>query len=215
MGKTPLIRPPAFAVAAGLMTAGAVGGWAAPSAQADFYSLEGRYQCLEAGAATCGDAAPVAGAPAPQIAAPAGTTSGATAPPRAAASSDGPTPPVGAAPGARIPWHRTAPPADPLADIASRIKARKPAPGDLAMLEARAKAADPRALDLLAWCAYAGIGEPHDPVRAWLLYGEAAAAGAPGARRNQAALYEGTLTPEQRQRVLDIENNRAPPPASR
>jgi hypothetical protein len=45
-------------------------------------------------------------------------------------------------------------------------------------------------------------------MQAFRLYGEAAAAGAAGARANQAAIYERALTPEQRQQALDAETAR-------
>jgi hypothetical protein len=42
-------------------------------------------------------------------------------------------------------------------------------------------------------------------VQAYFLYGKAAAAGAPTGHRDQAAIYQGILTPEERQQILLIE----------
>ena len=69
---------------------------------------------------------------------------------------------------------------------------------------------DARALEMLAWCALTGVGTPRDPVRAYFLYGDAAVAGAPKGRENQVTVYERTLTSNQRQQVLEVENGRLP-----
>lgn len=170
-------------------------------ALADLYDLEGRYQCLEKPDAVCDDATP---SPAPASPAP---------PPL---SGDAATaPPVAEAPPVRR--GKAAPPepkpVDPLDSIAARIQAGKPAPDDLANLQARARASDRRAIEMLAWCAFAGIGAARDPVQAYILYGQAADAGSPTARKNQIAIFKGSLTADQRQRVLDIENSRVKPGA--
>ncbi len=73
-------------------------------------------------------------------------------------------------------------------------------------LQARAKAGNARALELLAWAELVGVGVPRDAVQAYFLYGMAAAAGLPTGRRDQASIYEGALTAEERQQVLVIEN---------
>ena len=81
------------------------------------------------------------------------------------------------------------------------------------MLRRAAAAGDLRAIELLAWCALRGIGTSRDPIAAYFLYGEAAAGDVPHARDNQALIYERSLTPVQRQRVLEIEAK--PQPARR
>jgi hypothetical protein len=174
----------------------------ATPALADLYDLEGRYQCLERPGAVCDDATPSAVPASPE---PAPPPSGDTTPP----------PPVAEKPAASIRKGKEPPPepkpVDPIDVIATRIQAGKPARDDLATLQARAKASDRRAIELLAWCAFAGIGGARDPVQAYILYGQAADAGSPTARKNQAAIFKGSLTAEQRQRVLDIENSRVKP----
>jgi hypothetical protein len=176
---------------------------AAAPALGDLYDLEGRYQCLEKPDAVCYDATPSAVPPSP-------------APPPASAN-DASTPPVAEAPAPKLHKGKTPPPepkpVDPLDLIAARIQAGKPAAEDLATLRARAKTSDRRAIEMLAWCAFTGIGGARDPVQAYVLYGQAADAGSPTARKNQAAIFKGSLTAEQRQRVLDIENSRLKPGA--
>jgi hypothetical protein len=162
-------------------------------ALADLYDLEGRYQCLETPGAVCGDTTP---SPKPPEPAPAQKDTAQPATPAAKPGKAKEPPPK---------------PVDPMDLLAARIQAGKPAPGDLATLRARAKTADPRAIEMLAWCAFAGIGGPRDPVQAYTLYGQAADAGSPTGRKNQAAIFKGSMTQEQRQRVLDIENSRAKP----
>ncbi|HEY3916295.1 MAG TPA: hypothetical protein VGL83_00805 [Stellaceae bacterium] len=166
-----------------------------PPARADFYTLDGRYQCLERGDAVCGDAR-LLPAPAKHRAAP---------PVADAAPSDSifgiaPTPDTSLA----------APPAphagDPLHAIALRLQAGRPASGDLAALKAQAHRGNPRAIELLAWCDLNAIGTPPDAVEAYLLYGAAASASLPHARTNQAAIFERYLDPDQRQTVLNLAN---------
>jgi TPR repeat protein len=91
--------------------------------------------------------------------------------------------------------------------IVARIDAKTPTPADFAKLEADARAGDMRAVELLAWCAYAGIGGPPDPIRAYFLYGRAAAAGLTAMARNQATVYATMLSSEQRQQIAEIENS--------
>jgi hypothetical protein len=94
---------------------------------------------------------------------------------------------------------------DPLVAIAAHLQARRPSPADIATLQARARAGNPRALELLAWAELVGVGVARDPVQAYFLYGKAASAGALTGRRDQAAVYQGILTPEERQQILLIE----------
>jgi hypothetical protein len=173
---------------------------AAP-ALADLYDLEGRYQCLEKPDAVCYDATPSAAPASPD-------------PPPPAAQPAAP-PPVAEAPPPKIRKGKPPPPEpkpiDPMDAIAARVQAGKLAPDDLATLRTRAKASDRRAVEMLAWCAFAGIGGAPDPVQAYILYGQAADAGSPTARKNQVAIFKGSMTAEQRQRVLDFENSRAKP----
>jgi len=68
------------------------------------------------------------------------------------------------------------------------------------------QAGNAHATELLAWCDYKGIGAAPDPVAAYVLYGIAALGGVPTARQNQAVIYEYALTSEQRQKVLDMQN---------
>lgn len=173
----------------------------APPAQAQFYSLEGRFQCLDRPGAVCFDATsdgPV-------------TPSAAAAPP-AMAAAGGALPPAVKASAPRRIAARRAEAADPLRAIAQRIEAGRPAAGDAARLERLAQAGDRRALEVLAWCHLKGMGVERDPVEAFLLYGAAADRGAADARRNQTIVYETVLTSEQRQRVLMVANGVKPTP---
>lgn len=177
-------------------------------ARADFSELERQYECLKDPDAVCYDATPsgpdpsaaeTAVVPPAEKTAPAPTSATAAArpapperKPTGSARAAGSASPAAAAP-------------DPLRAIAARLEARKPSAADLAVLQARASAGNPRALELLAWAELVGVGVARDPVQAYFLYGKAAAAGAPTGRRDQAAVYEGTLTPEERQQILLIE----------
>ncbi|HUZ74441.1 MAG TPA: hypothetical protein VMU87_15765 [Stellaceae bacterium] len=166
----------------------------ASPAQADFYSLAGRFQCLDKPGAVCYDATPSlepplpAQRPTPPLPKPPDVTQARAAPPPETVVAP-PAPPR---------------PLDPILAIAARIKADRPDPGDLDMLRRAAALGDPRAIELLAWCALRGIGTSPDAVAAYFLYGEAAAAAVPHARENQTAVYERALTPDERQHVLDI-----------
>ena len=162
-------------------------------ARADFYTLEGRFQCLDRPNAVCFDAttAPVAEP---------------VAAPRESRDSTLDAAPLGAA----APPTRPAPAAatgsaDPVLAIARRIARERPDEGDLGRLRRAADSGDGRAIELLAWCALKGIGTGRDPVEAYLLYGKAAASAVPQARENQRLIYEHTLTSAERQRVLDLE----------
>jgi TPR repeat protein len=170
----------------------------ASPAAAQFYRLDGRFQCLERQGAVCYDAA----TPPPE---PEARREAADHPP---ATVDHTLDDLTAllASVATEPSARPPAPADPLRAIATRIAARTPSPGDVSTLEADAKAGDVRAIELLAWCAYAGVGGRPDPIRAYFLYGQAAAAGAAGMAHNQAVVYATMLTSEQRQQIAEIEN---------
>ena len=166
---------------------------AASSARADFYSLEGRFQCLDRPGAVCYDATPSLEPPLP-----------AQRPPPPAQKVTAPQPHQAPPPAPALSTAAPPQPKDPIVAAAARIKADRPAAGDLDLLRRAAAADDPRAIELLAWCALRGIGTSRDAVAAFFLYGEAAANAVPHARENQAAVYERLLTPEQRQHVLDI-----------
>ncbi|MBV9521249.1 MAG: hypothetical protein JO010_00555 [Alphaproteobacteria bacterium] len=100
------------------------------------------------------------------------------------------------------------PPRDPLEALAERLLRRQPDAGDLAALRAKAEATDHRALEMLAWCELMGVGTAPDPVHAYLLYGEAAKAGAADARASQAMIFKTRLSQEERQQILEVENGR-------
>jgi TPR repeat protein len=161
-------------------------------ARAQFYSLEGRYECLNHPAAVCYDATSTA----PAVVAP---------PPPAAPAKVNPAA-RHAKKAARAPLTTPHAAADPLDAVAKRVQSGLAAPADLALLRARAAAADRRATELLAWCHLKGVGTPKDLVPAYLLYGAAARLGVPNAERNQAIVYETAMTPEQRQQALMIED---------
>ncbi len=167
-----------------LLAAAAALAGAAQPARADFYALEGRFQCLDRAGAVCFDATPD-----PALAPPV---------PRDSQASESPPPaPAAAPPPPRVP-------VDPIAAAAHRIEHAAPAAGDLDLLRRSASAGDSRALELLAWCALKGIGMTADPVAAYLLYGRAAVAGVAHARENQALVYERHLSQSERQEVLDM-----------
>jgi TPR repeat protein len=173
----------------------AVSAWcacAAPAA-AQFYSLEGRFECLNDPKAVCFDATSDGPMARPSEAStPAAESRARPARPRQAS-------PAGVAP-------RPAEAADALHEIAKRLESGRPAPDDAAALRRLAEGGDTQALELLAWCNLKGMGVARDPLRAYLLYGIAASIGVAGARRNQAIIYENDLTSEQRQQALTIEN---------
>jgi TPR repeat protein len=95
------------------------------------------------------------------------------------------------------------PPAPPSVDeIIGRIRTHTVTVADMKLLESKAVALEPRAVEALAWCRLNGIGSPADAVTAYLLYGQAAQLGIPTARANQTAIFETRLNQEQRQQVL-------------
>jgi hypothetical protein len=169
---------------------------AAPS-RGQFYSLEGRFECLNDPEAVCYDAtaSKSAGKPRPEPQLHAAPVSAEPAMPKAkAAPAHGaPAPPSAAA-------------SDPLGEVATRLQGGTAAAPDMALLRGRTAAGDKRATELLAWCHLKGVGVRQDPVPAYLLYGVAAKLGVLGAERNQAIVYETGMTSEQQQQALAIEN---------
>jgi hypothetical protein len=163
-------------------------------AEAQFYSLDGRFRCLDNPRAVCFDA--TSDAPPPAV-------------PRRATPA-----PRRAAPAKQVAAIAKAPhaPVDPLQAVIARLEAHKPGPGDIALLRRRAHDGDKRAIELLAWANLKGIGVPPDPMEAYLLYGAGASLGVPHAKRNQAIVYETMMTPEQRQQVLTVEDETLTPP---
>jgi hypothetical protein len=183
-----------------LVASGTILGVWSPSARADFYDLTGRYECLEQPDAVCYDRTPTL--PDPRAWQSETAVEHRTLPPdapapKSAKGKDGK--PVA------VPVHVST-----YQDTIDRIQARKPTEGDIALLQTRAKTGDPAALELLAWCEYSGVGVKVDAMRAYLLYGEAAEAGAPKAKANQQLIYGRVLTQDQRQKILYIQNGRAP-----
>ena len=170
-------------------------------AQAEFYNLDGRYECLASPDKVCYDATPSVPEPPADEAKPEG---GAEAPPPGK-----PGKPSGKTAAKAAPES-----GDPLQAIATRLQARKPETGDLDTLKTHAKTGDVKALEMLAWCSFVGVGVPRDPVRAYFLYGQAAAAGAPTGRDSQKLIFEKVLSPSERQLVLQIENGERPAPGN-
>lgn len=163
----------------------------APPAQAQFYSLEGRFECLNDPKTVCFDATPDGPMARPSASAARTAAAGAARKPQGE--------PVRVAP-------RVVQKVELIREIAKRLEARHPAPDDTAALRRLAEAGDKRALELLAWCTHEGVGVRRDPLQSYLLYGIAADVGVADARRNQAVIYEYDLTSDQRQQVLTIEN---------
>lgn len=187
-------RLPTVCGLAAVLALGLALGWAAP-ARADFYTLDGRYQCIERGDAVCGDARLL----------PRPLAKHAAAPPVAEPTPAEPL--LAIAPAPRAPAAPPTPhPGDPLHAIALRLQAGRPVRGDLAALKAQAQGGNPRAIELLAWCDLNAVGTSRDPIEAYLLYGAAASAGLPHARSNQAAIFERYLDADQRQTVLNLVN---------
>jgi hypothetical protein len=173
---------------------------AAPS-HGQFYSLEGRYQCLDDPKAVCYDATSSAAKPRPEPQLHSAPVSAEPARPEAKAARAR----VAPAPS------RTAV-IDPLSEMATRLQGGTAAPPDIALLRGRTAAGDKRATELLAWCHLKGVGVQQDPVPAYLLYGVAARLGVLDAERNQEIVYETDMTSEQQQQALAIENRVMLPP---
>jgi TPR repeat protein len=89
-----------------------------------------------------------------------------------------------------------------LDDAIAHVRSKTATSRDIEILEAHAADKDPRAIEVLAWCKLSGIGGEADIIAAYRLYGEAADLGVANARKNQIAIYETKLTPEQRHSVL-------------
>jgi TPR repeat protein len=167
-------------------------------AWADFYTLDGKFACLSDGEANCADRGhaadkliPKKPAESPAVAVPMSDDPLIQAPPSLSSHAKAQNGTV----------------QDPLHEIASRIEAGKPSSEDLHRLRTLSRSGDGRAIELLAWCDYFGLGLPRDPVAAYILYGIASLAGVAGASVNQAVIYNYVLTPNQRQMVLDIQND--------
>jgi hypothetical protein len=170
--------------------------------RADSAHLQWQYDCLKDSDAVCFDATPSGADPLAPKPAPAAAPADEPAPPSHAAAG----PPQGPS---RKPAAKSMPTdvaADQLGALVTRLQARKPTAADMATLQALAKTGNARALDLLAWAELVGVGVPRDPVQAYFHYGVAAAAGVPTARRDQATIFSGSLTNEERQQILVIEN---------
>jgi hypothetical protein len=89
-----------------------------------------------------------------------------------------------------------------LDEVIAHVRTKEVTGHDLEILEHAAASKDARAIEVLAWCRLNGIGGAADAIAAYRLYGAAADLGVPNARKNQIAIYESRLTPEQRQEVL-------------
>jgi len=169
-------------------------------AGADFYTLDGKFACLESDDAACSK-----GNHAAEMIEPA---SGKPTENKRSPSAVDHDPVLKAPPTlARDRREQNAGSQDPLVEIAARIETGKPSSEDLKHLHTLSRSGNGRAIELLAWCDYFGIGLPRDPVAAYILYGIASLAGVAGADANQAVIYDYVLTPDQRQLVLDIQND--------
>jgi hypothetical protein len=102
----------------------------------------------------------------------------------------------------------TPPPAEgpTMEKVIAKVRDRTAGPPEIDFLEKHAAANEPRAVEVLAWCKLNGVGTGADPVAAYWLYRQAAKLGVANARRNQIAVYESRLTPDERQQVLVQEN---------
>lgn len=168
-------------------------------ARADFYQLDGRFQCLDNPDAGCGAAGRVELHP-PLPPKPATKAARALVVPPI----EPPVQPQMTATSAKPPPKPA--PRDPVHVIAAAVKSGRASAEDLERLRSLSHAGNAHATELLAWCDYHGIGVARDPVAAYVLYGIAALSGIPHARANQAVIYEYALSSDQRQRVLDIQN---------
>jgi hypothetical protein len=168
-------------------------------AHADFYRLDGRFECLGHADTVCFDKTPTPPDPfAPPLPVPSHAP---------LASQAAPTPPV-----ATQAAHAATRPLDPILAVAARIERTHPDPGDLDLLRSAAAAGDPRAVELLAWCSLRGIGTGRDPLQAYVLYGKAAALDVPHARENQRLVFERSLSSAERERILETEAAAQPAP---
>jgi TPR repeat protein len=183
---------------AGIVLAVAV---TATPAAAQNYLLTGRYECLATTDGPCYDTTPSGPGPFSNATPEAMPNVGG-----AAVEAGLGTPPEPPPVPFKKPKKPLAPPVDAIAAMTPRILAGKPDPGDIPELRAHARTGDAHALEMLAWCLMGGVGVTADPVQAYLLYGEAAKAGAAEARNTQSYIFKRRLTSEQRQQVLELEN---------
>jgi hypothetical protein len=115
---------------------------------------------------------------------------------------DRPSPPPAAA-------EQPSKPSEPeFAEVVAHVRAKATSAKDIEVLRRLAKANDPRAVEVLAWCELNGLGTPRDPVAAYKLYRQAAELGVAHARENQNSVFARQLSPEQRQAILLEENKR-------
>jgi hypothetical protein len=161
--------------------------------------------------------APVSGRPGPPPdAASAGAKPAATEKPRRAAPQPPPRPasraspassssPTGA-PSASTAVRRPGGNAAALKRAIAHVQAGRATRDDMTLLEAKAAADDPAAVEVLAWCYLYGREISADRIAAYRLYGRAAALGVPHARDNQRIIFERLLTNGERQKVLEAEN---------
>lgn len=178
-------------------------------ARAQFFTLDGFGNCIDQPEAkNCRDRLeeprpPVLEQEAPQPAdenaesggADSGSSRGAGAPPgepQARQQSDAPKP-------------RPAPSLD---DIFQHIQTATVSEEEMGALEHYADSDDPRAVEVLAWCYFAGRGRNVDLVKAYRLYGKAASLNIPNATKNQSAIFA-QMTGAQRNEVA------SQPPAER
>ena len=173
-----------------------------PAAQAELFSLDGRFQCLASGAKVCGNAQIVVKPLPPPAVSPPVMPQPVMALPIAA-----PMPIAAPVTGQAA---VALPPVDPLQVVAMRIQARRPTSNDIAWLTQAAHNGDARAIELLAWCKLNAIGMARDALEAYLLYGVASNAALPNARDNQRLIFERDLNSEQRQQVLNLANEGMP-----
>jgi hypothetical protein len=90
--------------------------------------------------------------------------------------------------------------------VVAKVRSKTLGPREIEFLEQHAAANEQRAVEVLAWCKLSGVGIPADAVAAYWLYRQAAKLGVAHARRNQTAVFETRLTPEERHQVLVQEN---------
>jgi TPR repeat protein len=86
--------------------------------------------------------------------------------------------------------------------VVANVRSNSLGPRELEFLEQHAAADEQRAVEVLAWCKLNGLGTPPDAVAAYWLYRQAAKLGVANAKRNQTAVFETRLTPEERRQVL-------------
>jgi TPR repeat protein len=86
--------------------------------------------------------------------------------------------------------------------VVANVRSKSLGPRELEFLEQHAAADEQRAVEVLAWCKLNGLGTPPDAVAAYWLYRQAAKLGVANAKRNQTAVFETRLTPEERHQVL-------------